>query len=221
MREKPLLFSAPMVLAILDDLKNKTRRIIKHRFYDLATAEFLRMSVGVDGVAIAIFRVASGEEVSVRCPYGGAGHQLWVRETWGMNHYQFEQGPIPTSRPAEFDEPESHYLVYRASEDDAEIQNELRWWPSIHMPRWASRIQLEIISVGVERVQSITDEEGLAEGVRHESLGDTVWSGFMGVPRANCPGRTAFAILWMDINGQAAWGANPWVWVVEFKRVKP
>jgi hypothetical protein len=215
-----------MVLAILDDLKTKTRRIIKHRHYDLTTAEFLRMSVGVDGVAIAIFRVASGEEVSVRCPYGAAGHQLWVREAWAVQRHE----------PCEPHERDYQELIgptirYLANGATRKVEGDRTTGvgvfrgrvesgrPSIHMPRWASRIQLQIISVTVERVQSITDAEGLAEGVRHASLGDTVWSGFMGVPRATCPGRTAFALLWMDINGVDAWNSDPWVWAVEFKRV--
>lgn len=242
MLEKPLLFSKPMVLAILDDLKTKTRRIVKHRHYDLATADFLRMGAGPNGVAVAIFRVASGEEVSVRCPYGGQGHQLWVRETWSDVNlegapalaYQADGHIRDLMEEDEFLEEDGSFnyggewmnfgetgLRFSTWSADLISGAEGKWKPSIHMPRWASRLQLRIVSVGVERVQSITDEDGLAEGARHKSLGEIVWAGFMGVPRATCPGRTCFALLWMEINGKEAWDNDPWVWVVEFARVQP
>lgn len=223
-KERPILFSAPMVKALLAGEKTQTRRLAKCSGYDLGAFAFTHLYDQPNNILQASFETLAPRDdgirwVSFACPYGKPGDRLWVRETWGMNHYQLEQGPIPKARPADFNEPDNNYLVYRATEDDAEVLNELRWWPSIHMPRWASRILLEVVSVRVERLHEITKEDALAEGVRCDGLGELVWSGFMGVPRATCPPITSFAVLWSEINGDASWSANPWVWVVEFKQI--
>ena len=237
MTDRPILFSAPMVRAILDWQKTQTRRVMKPQ--PPKPEEFFGSDFGLsrsiaDGLkmyslndhprlpkhptdwdlvgSVGVARDA-GRPQRYRCPYGQPSDRLWVRETWGMNHYQFEQGPIPKARPADFDEPDSNYLVYRATEDDTEVQNELRWWPSIHMPRWASRILLEITEIRVERLNDCSEADALAEGSQHPSLVPIVGAGWSS--------RDMYARLWEQINGAGSWASNPWVWVVEFKRVQP
>lgn len=199
MRERPILLNAPMVLATLDDLKVNTRRLVKG---DLSWLDdFEPGPVGPDAIH--------------RCPYGKPGDRLWVRENWThvpSSAYRMSEGVQQTVDPNDPD----MAAIYAAGWD----RSIPKWRPSIHMPRWASRISLEITGVSVERVQSIDETSARGEGVLHPSLGDTVWAGWMGVPRSNCPPVTAFAILWMEIYGREAWDANPWVWVVDFKRVQ-
>lgn len=184
-KERPLLFQGEMVRATLDGRKTQTRRT---RGLDKVNADrssvFVRMQVLKCGNLAAIFENGNGELGSVKSPYGKAGDMLWVRETWA-----------PATEPYEF--------VYRADEG----QFAYRWYPSIHMPRWASRITLEVESVRVERLQDISDEDAIAEGI---------------VLAENYRGPVAhYAALWESINGLGSWNTNPWVWVVTFKRIKP
>ncbi len=119
-----------------------------------------------------------------KCPYGKPGDRLWVRETW-----------CPDVEPYTF--------RYKADGDEP-LE---RWRPSIHIPRWASRITLEVVSVRVERLQNISEDDALAEGITL-------------VERGTSP-VDQFNKLWESINGPGSWEANPWVWVVEFKRIEP
>ena len=120
----------------------------------------------------------------IRCPYGAPGDRLWVRETWRMDAVNIG-------------------AEYRAT-ISALMEHVAPWTPSIHMPRWASRITLEITAVRVQRVQDITEEDALAEGM---------------VPLDRSTPREMFAEVWQSIYGN--WPANPWVWVVEFRRIEP
>jgi len=146
----------------------------------------------------------------IHCPYGAPGDQLWVRETWQINHIDYDRGPAPKSRPLDAE------LLYRA---DGEFRDQFEideggsgWRPSIFMPRWASRISLEITGVRVERVQDISDADAKAEGVP-EGAFDT---GLTYVPSYV----ESFMNLWDAINAaRAPWDSNPWVWVVEFRRI--
>lgn len=128
------------------------------------------------------------------CPYGQPGDRLWVRETWATH-------PDYGGRHA-------IYRTDRGCEHDAE-----RWTPSIHMPRWASRITLEVTGVRVERLQNIGEGDAKAEGVQMPDGTPTPpeWWSY----------RREFAHLWEQINGPGSWDANPWAWVVEFKRIEP
>lgn len=212
--DRPILFSGPMVKAILSGLKTQTRRIVKPApeapFQPLVSFNHGRMEVAFGPAN----RDPSGVGPRWWRPPAQRGDTLWVRETWGMNHYQFERGAIPAERPADLTD---QYMAYRATEDDAEILNELLWRPSIHMPRWASRLCLEVTDVRVERLQDITANDAEAEGVREAALGEMVWSGMFGLDRKRCPAKTAFAVLWDEISGQGAWSANPWIWVLDFQ----
>ena len=187
MKERPMLFSAPMVRAILDGRKTVTRRIVKAR--DL---EWMDVHQGL--------REPDNAE---RCPYGQpGGDRLYVRETWAAPHAYDHLPPRLIPKDAR--------IHYAATED----RGRLLWRPSIHMPRHASRITLEITSVRVERLQDIDLADALAEGISDtgalilDSAGNE-----QGGPIAE------YAVLWESINGPGSWDENPWVWVIEFRRL--
>ena len=205
MTERGILFSAPMVRALLAGTKTQTRRAVKMppSWDCIVYADW--------GNGFWPYRSDDGEspsydnnEIPLRCPYGQPGDRLWVRETWAP-HSDF---PEVVAR-----------AVYRA---DPECKYDVdRWHPSIHMPRRASRILLEIVSVRVERLQDISEADARAEGITD---GGCVCCGHAepcGCPNPSPDARDAYVRLWEDINGAGSWGVNPWVWVVEFKRVTP
>ena len=151
--------------------------------------------------------MAMDEQYIVKlCPYGQPGDRLWVRETWAAPHAYDHLPPRMISQEAR--------IHYTATEE----RGGLLWRPSIHMPRWVSRITLEITAVRVERLQDISEADALAEGI-YKPLGSQFWHTN---PSANIlPGETpqwAYRNLWESISGPCSWDANPWVWVVEFKR---
>lgn len=192
MSERPILFSAPMVRAILAGTKTQTRRVLKQ-------AVGPSLSVGIDDDAPGVAELSwlygdgPGHEVHesvkrVPCPYGTPGDRLWVREAWA---------PHP-------DFPGTARAVFRA---DPECAHDVdRWRPSIHMPRAVSRITLEITGVRVERLQDISRGDAMAEGCP-----------FPNMAQGDDP-REWYRDLWDQINGAGAWDANPWVWCVSFKR---
>ena len=154
-------------------------------------------------------------EVIARCPMGQAGDRLWVRETWCLASAESETTP-PDLRPMRG----SRWCYYYATEPDVEHEegdNRSPWRPSIHMPRWACRLVLPLVSVRVERVQDITEEDAKAEGVERISAGPG-WECWMGYgPSSSCKtARDSFRSLWISIYGEASWDANPWVWVAEW-----
>lgn len=230
MKERPILFSAPMVRAILDGRKTQTRRIMKaqpspcdHKpwpgAYDpkwVCDEDGWHCATCGNGVELA--RTKSGV-TGIRCPYGDRGDRLWVRETWGINHFEYcRPAPIPKARPADV---EDQHLVYFATEDDCEIRNEMPKCPAIHMPRWASRITLEVTEVRIERLNDISADDAEAEGLwRGRARRHLFWQNV-----SECrlfEGRShkrAFAELWDSVNGEGAWAADPWVWVVSFRHV--
>lgn len=188
MRERPILFSAPMVRAILEGRKTQTRRVFKlprrmEWYPDLGgEREGWYCDIGGRGW----WHVSE-----TACPYGAPGDRLWVRETWGLYQHQFDH--------------ECHDVIYRADDQRPIVD---RWRPSIHMPRWASHIDLEVTGVRVERLQDISEADAMAEGVPEAIPFET--PGFY---------RQGFHDLWESINGAGSWDANPWVWVVEFQRI--
>ena len=188
-----------MVRAILAGTKTQTRRAVKPQ--PQSVDEMTRTTVPYNG---------SGEflAASLRCPYGKPGDRLWVRETWVVAN----EHPDMRGRAERGDK-----IAYRARMDGFgaafDAGNVLvRWRSPIHMPRWASRITLEVTKVRVERLQDISEEDARAEGVvlRYDA------SKYHGGAH-----RTEFAILWRQIHGEGAWAWNPWVWVVEFRRITP
>lgn len=201
MKERPILFSGPMVRAILEGRKTVTRRAVKPWQVPtlqedgrwLATAQrHARWGFGVDGKdaqACAAELASSG-----CCPYGSPGRRLWVRETYADIGCR---------------------LTYRADTDDGAHCMVKKWIPSIHMPRSACRLMLEVTAVRVERLQDISEEQAIAEGPPGLTFPAPPGSHWV----TEDGRRRAFMRLWDDVNGAGAWDANPWVWVVEFKRV--
>jgi len=166
------------------------------------------------------------------CPYGQPGDRLWVRETWGViSHSWNECGDmvdwIP-DRPAlaihELPFGKCYYsghIIYAAdgdnewsSDDDGGGEPRSAWHPSIHMPRAVSRILLEIVSVRVERLRNISEADVIAEGAEEQAGKESPWKGVCAPALVH-----GYATLWDQINGPGAWEKNPWVWVVEFKRI--
>lgn len=242
-RERPILFSAPMIRAILNGSKTQTRRVIKpqpkwdgHLWVYPPDADY---SYGTTFVTDESMRDHLFHEVygTHGTPYGsvygdGTADTLWVRETWnaifrrddGMRVWWAETPKHLRTQT------NSYGVVYRADmEPEAEPYP---WAPSIFMPRWASRITLRITDVRAERVQEISEEDARAEGIEwtedgplHAHFLDPHFGG------KNVPAwlnfrtaREAFAVLWDTINGDrpgCSWDDSPWVWVIEFERVQP
>jgi hypothetical protein len=213
MKERPILFSAPMVRAILEGSKTQTRRIIKPK----KGGEI----VGVGGPGIAMEKLSDCEFSTVVSPFGQPGDRLWVRETWQGPlideelEDEFRQSPDFFKKPA--------FCAYRSTDTLDAINadgEELGWRPSIHIPRWASRINLEITGVRVERLQDISEEDACAEGVERMSAmqGCGLYRNYLDALTGYIRPDDSFSSLWKSINGPGSWGANPWVWVIEFKR---
>lgn len=200
MKEIPILMSTPMVQAIIEGRKTMTRRVVKpltpdvdivYSHGDHETGKHYRKS-GVNGVA----------ELGFRCPYGKPGDILWVRESWNWVDGFLGSG----------------WYIFKASEEDSD---QLRWKPSIHMPKEAARIWLEVTDVRIQRVQRITHKDAIAEGASDSlvysemklmtGLGD--WK----IPSPFSGYQFGFLSLWCQINGCDSWLANPWVWVISFK----
>lgn len=236
MKERPILFNGDMVRAVLGGTKTQTRRVYKNRKHpdagcDMAACELVREQQHV---------------IDRTCSYGQPGDRLWVREAWSDQHplamqegrySQPGQAGIPGPPSVEYrtiyradGEPlqvwrrKDHQHPYHTTEGPAdEIAAEwptvcsnyrrhgkgVYWRPSIHMPRWASRITLEIVSVRVERLRDISEADAIAEGAE--------WAA-CGAPQEGSR-KAGYAVLWESINGAGSWDANPWVWVVEFRRV--
>ncbi|MGP2500460.1 morphogenetic protein [Pantoea ananatis] len=195
-----------MVRAVLDGGKTQTRRILK-----------VQPHAGIRNSVFVKSGYEDGHGKELVCPFGAVGDRLWVRETWAR--YNIDQ--------------DSHDIAYRATTPE-DWPKEGRWRPSIHMPRWASRITLEITGVRVERLNNISESDAIAEGLAEISKDGRIYK--YGVPdRDGYPGTddygwpwhewerypiSAYSKLWKSIYGEESWQANPWVWVIEFKRVE-
>lgn len=228
MKERPILFSGEMVRAILEGRKTQTRRVLKPQ--PKVDGKYLLWSPNknfhFDG---RLDQISWGIEDA--CPYGKFGDRLWVRETWVSG--TMNGGDI--------------WYRYRAT-DEKDVLEGTKWKPSIFMKRHASRILLEVVSVRVERLQDISEEDAEAEGIsqlfdektkrsRPECNSDSwknyLWHGNwgqygMGNKKSDAwhyqysgyeKARDSFSSLWEAINGPGSWEKNPWVWVIEFKRV--
>lgn len=196
-KERPILFSEPMVRAIIAGQKTQTRRIVNPRYsWEVDDSE------GVNKVYYPCYVTGEPEPMEVPCPYGDVGDRLWVRETHYVERAGYQDG---TDR----------FILYKATDDHAPVS---KWTPSIHMPRFASRINLEIVEVAVQRVREISREDAIAEGI---FLNDNDWWDAGNGLRGELSPEAAFRELWASINGSESWTNNPWVWVIKFKKLSP
>lgn len=196
-KERGMIFNDEMVRAILGGNKTQTRRIVEEKFYGRAVA---------------------AELLAKHCPYGQPGDRIWVRETYRVHG---KATSVAT-------------LVYRASVRNSwteqthrvpvEVCNKPvseKWTPSIHMPRWASRILLEITNVRVERLNDISECDARDEGVPPAGSLLPDHPGTFLTPKGDfAMAKVAFQRLWESIYGEESWNVNPWVWVIEFKRIQ-
>ena len=221
MKERPILFKTEMVQAILKGRKTQTRRVINPQ------PEGKTLQSNLDGKWLSKkfngLLLPKIEDLPIHCPYGKIGDRLWVRETWStVNLY----GEIALAYKADgevirvvenesfqdedglinYDDPRLEKYSFAAWADDLLEGKEGNWKPSIHMPRWVSRILLEITNVHVEQLQDISESDCLKEGVGSPILRD-------------CK-KPKFMQLWEEIYGADSWTVNPWVWVVEFKVIQ-
>lgn len=210
MKERPILFSGPMVRALLDGSKTQTRRVLKQ-----ATGPSLSvdMAEGAPGVAELswLWGDGPGHDVHetikrVPCPYGAPGDRLWVRESFSGPHHRERTPPRDWHSLDE---------IHCWADGNPEAGDWTKPRPGMFMPRWASRITLEVVSVRVERLQAISEADAMAEGSRS-------WAQEQDTPVKDIPAgetRLIFRQLWEQINGSDSWDANPWVWAVEFRRL--
>ncbi|MGM3315446.1 hypothetical protein ACS136_30175 [Enterobacter hormaechei subsp. steigerwaltii] len=242
MKERGMIFNGEMVRAILDGRKTQTRRIMKiqpsdgfhptNNGYDLDLKAHWYTPGVVDKNGYLqpakkdVFGVADENE-GYTCPFGAVGDSIWVRETWGVVSHELDEDgriqPLSPDRPAtaihEMPFGNGYYsghAIYAADgdftwgDDDGYEDGRSCWKPSIHMPRAACRILLEVTGVRVERLRDLSEDDAKSEGITPTSGGVL-------------PGweyRINFRDLWMSIYGSDNWEANPWVWVIEFKRIE-
>lgn len=203
MTERGMIFNGEMVRAILDGQKTQTRRVMKpqpdpcpaprggHWWPSNVFKTMLHVEEEMQNG-----KGGWGGLVGDACPFGDVGDRIWVRETWAeagasAPDLKLYRANYPAHVP-------THYENVPPVED-------VRWTPSIHMPRWASRILLEITDVRVEQLNDISEEDARSEGISGSSARDV---------------KEAYAALWRSIYGSDSWRANPWVWVIEFKRIE-
>ncbi len=207
--ERGMIFNAEMVRALLSGRKTQTRRIIKPQPEATLSGSLSGkwLSRPLNGLLLPKI-----EDIAIHCPFGVVGDRIWVRETFQGPLFDYDLMDSYCKDPTPFEKPE--FCVYKADGVpapefyDADDELHCCWRPSIHMPRWASRILLEITNVRVERLKSISDGDAIREGCSTADMksGDCV--------------ADVFARLWASIYGDESWNFNPWVWVIEFKRIE-
>lgn len=240
-KERPILFSGEMVRAILDGRKTQTRRIVKPQPVDFVfgaagTHPAFAAPHCIDGYnAIGVDRVNECIDY-LRKPYARPGDHLWVRESFYVDLFPWAEGErLPKECTDEIRE-EIYYMAdgpccSQIPECACAEVGKPKWRPSIHMPRWASRITLEVTSVRAERLNDISGEDAFKEGIDVEACDQTVccrdygskgdaWFVHWGDDKdEDDAARESFQSLWESINGPGSWDANPWTWVIEFTRI--
>jgi len=196
---KPILFSPELVVAICKGQKTQTRRVVKKQ----PTYGVWSHGCDYSGSLSPFMEMHSNGGCTcnpINSPYGYSGDLMWVRERFRYEHQDHCKG-------GNCGLPE---CIYYYAHMDREIANTLKWSPSIHMPKWASRIWLEITNLTIQRVQEITEQEAIREGMVNVPVGTATYSN-----------RQSFQVLWDKINKKRgySWESNPWVWVIDFKLV--
>lgn len=229
MKERPILFSGPMVRAILQNKKTQARRIVKpkppdeaHPFSIICSSDekdqgkwkFTKNKDHLSGTVLG----------PIACPYGKPGDRLWVKESFAI----VPRAVLCWSTGV-------HHSLHPDNNRDAAIYREgwersasdFGWRSSTHMPRWASRITLEITRIRVEKLQAINKADAIAEGIERVGGESSChpWRNYLLKHHAHPTGHCSsplqsYMTLWEKINGVGSWDANPWVWVVEFQRIK-
>ncbi|HBV6573000.1 TPA: hypothetical protein MD371_000417 [Klebsiella pneumoniae] len=216
MKERGMIFNGEMVRALLDGRKTQTRRIIKDC---TVGSDQISKFIQIEKKFIGCYPEDVPELIRECCPYGVPGDRIWVREAFRVHSRATD---VAT-------------LVYKASERNSWTEQTHRvpvavcnkpatpekWTPSLHMPRWASRILLEITDVRVERLNAISEEDATAEGVPPAGSLLPDYPGTFLTPKGDfATAKVAFQRLWESIYGEESWKANGWVWVISFKRVE-
>ena len=238
-KERPILMSAPMVRAILDRQKTQTRRIVKSKNdlsrytkavviskeeYNEEIAPELCTKI-VAKKPMALFARRGINNLDIECPYGNVGDRLWVRESfkkWCIDGTDTIEDGWWTVRYRADNNIRKHCATWDCcATDDSPtevgcVKAPARWTPSIHMPRWASRILLEITAIRVERLQDISDDDAIAEGILFNGDYDLWWD-YQREQWICVDPIDSYKSLICKINGPETWERNPWVWVVEFK----
>lgn len=229
MKERPMIFNGEMVRAILDGRKTQTRRMLTPRHLEM---------IGKAAQVGECYPLESGQQHANSqsyyrewCPFGVVGDRIWVRETWAdVNHegcpavaYRADS-EVRDLNEEDGDEQDPNLEKYWFANwyPDLISGTEGKWTPSIHMPRWASRITLEITGVRVERLQNISNEDVDAEGFAGDYPTSALPSLFPGEPSdwSHLSMRDCYGVLWKSIYGEESWKANPWVWVIDFRRIE-
>lgn len=218
MKEIPMLFSTPMVQAILEERKTVTRRVIKPQPIKsegpsidnpaFREGDWIWSGKFSGHTIISNKKNGPTDYAKDYSPYGQPGDILWVRETWCRDL-----------------EAEGQFL-YRATEPEAQDLDTggSPWKPSIHMPKVACRLKLDVISIDVERLHEITEEDAIREGVGAGFQMNAGWPDYTQIKNGVCTvtqdsARMSYATLWDSINGKGSWDKNPWVWRIEFKKI--
>jgi len=220
-KERPILFSGAMVRALLAGTKTQTRRVVNPQPRILA-GELLCWNDDA----------LTDDQMAARCPYGQPGDRLWVREAWRTADTLDSMSPSAIAdkcldagyrkpwAPLQWESDGSKNKDWSGfGPGNGVVVGLGKLRPGIHMPRWASRITLDVTGVRVERLQDISDADAVAEGCAQNHNG-YFWGGPHEVSglKQMATARQAYRDLWESINGPESWAANPWVWVVEFKR---
>ncbi|EAA9058618.1 hypothetical protein HAY23_003150 [Salmonella enterica] len=215
MKERGMIFNGEMVRAIIDGRKTQTRRIMKPQpANDIARGTFPNTEAYG---WVSTMKHKFGSTTAHFCPFGQPGDRIWVRETFRVHSRATDVATLvyKSSERQSWTE-QTHRVPVSVCNKPAVIE---KWTPSIHMPRWASRILLEITDVRVERLNTISEKEARSEGVGR--LREGFWKNYQpGWTQHQISARGSFVTLWKSIYGDESWYSNPWVWVIEFRRIE-
>ncbi|WMY75394.1 hypothetical protein RHD99_05390 [Buttiauxella selenatireducens] len=233
MKERGMIFNGEMVRAILDGRKTQTRRVMKVQpkqsetrpgdfwFSSNKLKSMVHVSDLIPGNSpITDYHLFLQEHC---CPFGSVGDRIWVRETFRVMGCATDVARLMYKASERNSFTESTRTVPVATCTKQPLH---KWTPSIHMPRWASRILLEITAVRVERLNAVTEDDARAEGVSTamwfagKGVPEDEWENLAYTDQIKASHTNKFATLWESIYGEKSWQANPWVWVIEFRRVE-